>query len=119
MQQKIGKNVIARANYVYREAHDQISKSSRTDSATKTTITEYNNISKVNAEPISTLTDPTLSNIGISANKVYLFKTADGKKGLIAITSMTKRTGTIETANGEWVKDTEYYRVVITTKVIA
>ena len=32
---------------------------------------------------------------------------------------MTKRTGTIETANGEWVKDTEYYRVVITTKVIA
>ena len=80
---------------------------------------EYNNISKVNAEPISTLTDPTLSNIGISANKVYLFKTADGKKGLIAITSMTKRTGTIETANGEWVKDTEYYRVVITTKVIA
>ncbi|STM15721.1 TonB-dependent receptor [Escherichia coli] len=38
LQQKIGKNVIARANYVYREAHDQISKSSRTDSATKTTI---------------------------------------------------------------------------------
>ncbi len=35
LQQKIGKNVIARANYVYREAHDQISKSSRTDSATK------------------------------------------------------------------------------------
>ena len=86
---------------------------------TTLTITEYNNISKVNAEPISTLTAPTLSNIGISANKVYLFKTADGKKGLIAITSMTKRTGTIETANGEWVKDTEYYRVVITTKVIA
>ena len=86
---------------------------------TTLTITEYNNISKVNTEPISTLTDPTLSNIGISANKVYLFKTADGKKGLIAITSMTKRTGTIETANGEWVKDTEYYRVVITTKVIA
>ena len=55
---------------------------------TTLTITEYNNISKVN-------------------------------KGLIAITSMTKRTGTIETANGEWVKDTEYYRVVITTKVIA
>ncbi|MGQ7148084.1 hypothetical protein ACUOA8_57435, partial [Escherichia sp. SS-MK2] len=41
-----GKNVIARANYVYREAHDQISKSSRTDSATKTTITEYNNDGK-------------------------------------------------------------------------
>ncbi len=34
LQQKIGKNVIARANYVYREAHDQMSKSSRTDSAT-------------------------------------------------------------------------------------
>lgn len=46
LQQKIGKNVIARANYVYREAHDQISKSSRTDSATKTTITEYNNDGK-------------------------------------------------------------------------
>ncbi|EOT4562924.1 TonB-dependent receptor, partial [Shigella flexneri] len=42
LQQKIDKNVIARAS----EAHDQISKSSRTDSATKTTITEYNNDGK-------------------------------------------------------------------------
>lgn len=85
---------------------------------TTLTIAEYDNISKVNSGPISSLPDPALSNIEIAANKVYLFKTADGKKGLIAITGMTKCTGTIETANGEWVKDTEYYRVVITTKVI-
>lgn len=53
LQQKIGKNVIARANYVYREAHDQISKSSRTDSATKTTITEYNNDGKTKTHSFS------------------------------------------------------------------
>ncbi|EGO8188533.1 TonB-dependent receptor plug domain-containing protein [Escherichia fergusonii] len=46
LQQKITDNVIARANYVYRSAHDQISKTSHTDSATKTTITEYNNDGK-------------------------------------------------------------------------
>ncbi|STM58220.1 TonB-dependent receptor [Escherichia coli] len=37
----------------YREAHDQISKSSRTDSATKTTITEYNNDGKTKTHSFS------------------------------------------------------------------
>lgn len=85
--------------------------------ATDLTIAEYNAISKVNADPISSLPDPTLASIGIAANKVYLFQTADGKKGLVAITEMTRRTGTIESAAGEWVKDTEYYKTVLTTKV--
>lgn len=86
--------------------------------ATGLTIADYNAISKVNAAPISSLPDPTLSTIEIAANKVYLFQTADGKKGLIAITEMTRRSGTIESAAGEWVKDTEYYKTVLTTKVM-
>ncbi|HBC2947062.1 TPA: TonB-dependent receptor plug domain-containing protein [Escherichia coli O146] len=43
IQQKIGSNIIARTSYVYREAHNQISKKSRTDRVSKTTITEYDN----------------------------------------------------------------------------
>lgn len=80
------------------------------------TVSEYNAISQIDSSPITSLADPTLSAVELKQNKVYLFKTADGKKGLLAVTGLTNRTGTIQDAAGEWIKDYVYRRVVMTTK---
>lgn len=85
LQQKIGKNVIARANYVYREAHDQISKSSRTDSATKTTITEYNSDGKTKTHSFSLsfeLTEPCISAADINPQIVFSYIKSKGNLSL-------------------------------------
>lgn len=42
---------------------------------------EFNAISQVDATPIENLADPTSEVLAIQADKVYLFKTANGKKG--------------------------------------
>lgn len=86
LQQKIGKNVIARANYVYREAHDQISKSSRTDSATKTTITEYNNDGKTKTHSFNLsfeLAEPLhISQVDINPQIVFSYIKSKGNLSL-------------------------------------
>ena len=46
---------------------------------------EFNAISQVDATPIENLADPTSEVLAIQADKVYLFKTANGKKGLICL----------------------------------
>ncbi|EOA1019225.1 SbmA/BacA-like family transporter [Escherichia coli] len=86
LQQKISKNVIARANYVYREAHDQISKSSRTDSATKTTITEYNNDGKTKTHSFNLsfeLAEPLhISQVDINPQIVFSYIKSKGNLSL-------------------------------------
>lgn len=84
---------------------------------TSLTIANYNAISKVDATPITTLADPTLDAVALQANKVYVFKTANGKKGLIGVTTVTSKTGTVESFNGEW-KPTTYAEVSLTTKTV-
>lgn len=88
-------------------------------SLTNLSINEYKAITNVDSTPISSLSDPTLSTVEIANNKVYLYKTSDGKKGLFAITKMAKRTGTIENADGKWEKEYTYWRVTFSTKTIA
>lgn len=83
------------------------------------TLAEYDRISKIDSAPIVALPEPARSVVGIEPGKVYLFKTAGGEIGLIAIREMTQRTGTIESAGGEWIEDTPYYRVALTTKIVA
>ena len=41
---------------------------------------EFNAISQIDATPIENLADPTSEALAIQANKIYLFKTANGKK---------------------------------------
>lgn len=85
-----------------------------------TTLTqaEYTKITRVNAAGILSLTDPTLDLIALQAGKVYLFKTANGKKGLISISTLTQKTGTIENVNGQWEPGTAYTEVALTTKTV-
>ena len=89
---------------------------------TTLTTTDYNAITKVNAAPITSLPDPTLDVVAIQVGKVYLFKTANGKKGLISIptgspTAIAPKTGTIEDVSGKWEAGT-YYEVKLTTKTV-
>lgn len=79
---------------------------------------EFNAISQVDATPIENLTDPTSEVLAIQANKVYLFKTANGKKGLISIQKITAKTGTIEVSPDNWVENTKYSWVELLTKTI-
>jgi hypothetical protein len=85
-----------------------------------TTITPaaYNAITKVNATPITSLPDPTLDVVALQSGKVYLFKTANGRKGLINVTAVAAKTGTIEDVNGQWVPATSYSEVTLSTKTV-
>lgn len=85
---------------------------------TSLTPADYNAISQVDDTPIISLSDPQDDAVRIEKDKIYLFKTADGKKGLIHITSLSSKKGTIENAGGEWVEDTQYYEVKLNTKTI-
>ena len=80
---------------------------------------EFNAISQVDATPIESLADPTSEVLAIQANKVYLFKTANGKKGLICIQKITAKTGTIEVSPDNWVENTKYSWVQLLTKTVA
>lgn len=84
---------------------------------TSLTGADYNNITQVNATPITSLPDPTLDAVKIESGKVYLFKTASGKKGLVHILSLSRKNGMIEIANNEWA-DSTYYEAAITTKTV-
>lgn len=86
---------------------------------TALTKTEYDAITQVNASVIISLPDPTGNAVKIENGRVYLFKTENGKKGLIYISALAAKTGTIEKVSGEWVKNTSYYQVTVTTKVLA
>ena len=79
---------------------------------------EFNAISQVDATPIESLADPTSEVLAIQANKVYLFKTANGKKGLICIQKITAKTGTIEVSPDNWVENTKYSWVQLLTKTV-
>lgn len=79
---------------------------------------EFNAISQVDATPIENLADPTSEVLAIQANKVYLFKTANGKKGLICIQKITGKTGTIEVSPDNWVENTKYSWVQLLTKTV-
>ena len=80
---------------------------------------EFNAISQVDATPIENLADPTSEVLAIQADKVYLFKTANGKKGLICIQKITAKTGTIEVSPNNWVENTKYSWVQLLTKTVA
>lgn len=80
---------------------------------------EFNAISQVDATPIENLADPTSEVLAIQADKVYLFKTANGKKGLICIQKITAKTGTIEVSPDNWVENTKYSWVQLLTKTVA
>lgn len=82
---------------------------------TTMTVAEYNAINNVDATPITSLADPTQDVVQLQAGKIYLFKTANGKKGLINVTAIASKTGTVEHANGEW-KSAAYSEVSLSTK---
>lgn len=84
-----------------------------------TTLTkaQYDAISEVDAAPINALADPTQDAVKLVKGKVYLFKTASGKKGLIHLADLSSKTGTVESATGEWVKNTAYSQATLTAKV--
>jgi len=85
---------------------------------TSLTPTQYNAITQVDAAPITTLEDPTLDVVKLEAGSTYLFKTANGKKGLIHVTAVTTKTGTIENVNGQWQEGVAYHEVTLTTKTV-
>ncbi|MCH5598982.1 hypothetical protein [Niabella ginsengisoli] len=91
---------------------------SATFDSTTLSAAEYNGISQVNAGAIASLPDPTQNVIPIRSGKVYLFKTANGKKGLIHISALTQKSGTIENTNGEWVAQTNYYEATLSSKTV-
>lgn len=85
---------------------------------TALTPAQYNAVTNVDATPITSLADPTEDAVQIQAGKVYVFKTTNGKKGLINVTTVTAKTGTIENPNGQWVQGVSYSEVSLNTKTI-
>lgn len=79
---------------------------------------QYDAIAQIDATPISSLTDPAQNAVKLVVGKVYLFKTANGKKGLFYLETLTQKTGTIENLAGEWNANTTYYLASFTTKVL-
>ena len=75
----------------------------------------YREISQVDATPIAELDDPDLDAVQLETGNVYLFKTENGKKGLIHVTSLTRKTATVENADGQWA-ERAFYEVGLTTK---
>jgi len=85
-----------------------------------TTLTkaQYDAITEVDASPVNALADPSQNSVRLQKGKVYLFKTASGKKGLVHVADLTSKTGMVESATGEWVANTAYSQTTITTKVV-
>lgn len=85
-----------------------------------TTLTkaQYDAVGQVDITPVSTLANPDKDAVKLVNGKVYVFKTANGKKGLIYISALTAKTGTIESTTGEWIANTAYHQATLTTKVI-
>lgn len=87
--------------------------------ATSYTTAQFNGINQVDGSLISSLSDPQKDTVRLENNKVYLFKTANGKKGLVSITGLTRKTGTIEVTANNWVPGSAYYEALITAKTLA
>jgi hypothetical protein len=85
---------------------------------TALTKAQYDAITQVDATPIISLPEPASDAVKLVTGKVYLFKTASGKKGLIYVSALVAKTNTIENISGQWVKDTPYHQATITTKVV-
>ncbi|HEY0670278.1 MAG TPA: hypothetical protein VGD22_19000 [Sphingobacteriaceae bacterium] len=84
---------------------------------TTLTAANYNAITKVDAAPITGLADPSLDAVAIQAGKVYLYKTADGEKGLIYVRLISAKTGKVEGVDGQW-SDTPYSEVTLSAKTV-
>lgn len=80
---------------------------------------DYDNITRVDSESIASIADPGKDAIQVEPNKVYVFKTSNGRKGLVCILQLTSQTGTIETSEGEWTEDTSYHQASISTKILS
>lgn len=79
----------------------------------------YDDITRVDGSSISALPDPDQDAVKLVKDKVYLFKTAGGKKGLICASVLSGKRGTIENTSGEWIENTLYYQVTLTVKSLA
>ena len=84
---------------------------------TDLTPANYRAITQVDAAPITSLPDPGNDAVELEAGNVYLFKTQNGKKGLIHITAMSSKTATVEQASGEWAEQT-IREISLTTKTV-
>lgn len=82
------------------------------------TAAQFNAISQVEPIAISSLQDPALDVVRIQNGKVYLFKTANGKKGLIHVSALAQKSATIENAQGNWVPQTRYFEATVVTKTV-
>jgi len=87
-------------------------------SLTAMTVAEYSAITNVNAAAITALADPTQDIVQVLAGKIYLFKAANGKKGLIHVSAVTAKTGTIENVSGEWKPATAYSELTLSSKTM-
>ncbi|WP_346239369.1 hypothetical protein ABDK00_006620 [Niabella insulamsoli] len=85
---------------------------------TTLTAAQYQAITQVDAAPINAIADPTLDVVRVQNGKVYVYKTSAGEKGLIHVTGLTQKSGTIENVNSEWVPQTNYYEATVTTKSV-
>lgn len=85
---------------------------------TTLTVAEFNEISQVNDAAIESLPDPTLDVVRIEAGTIYLFKTTNGKKGLIHVSGLSQKRGTIEHTDGAWVPGTTYFEATVRTKTV-
>ena len=83
--------------------------------STDLTPANYRAITQVDAAPIASLPEPDRDAVQLEAGNVYLFKTQNGKKGLIHITALSSKTATVEQANGGWAEQT-IHEVSLTTK---
>lgn len=86
---------------------------------------EYDAITKVDASPIKGIPEPTGETVELVNGKVYVFKTADGKKGLFKVESLADKTATVEVLPDEehsanWWKEGYSYRLLsISAKIMA
>ncbi|MEC3880124.1 hypothetical protein [Parapedobacter sp. 10938] len=84
---------------------------------TEWTPADYRAVSRVDEALITALADPGLDTVKIEAGNVYLFKTANGKKGLIHVNALTRKTATLENTDGQW-EERSFYEVGFTTKTV-
>lgn len=84
---------------------------------TDLTPANYRAITRVDAAPITSLPDPGSDAVQLEAGNIYLFKTQNGKKGLIHITAMSSKAATVEQPNGGWAEET-IYEIELTTKTV-
>jgi hypothetical protein len=91
---------------------------SATFELTTLTLAQFDAIPATDASVITALADPAQDAVQLTNGKIYVFKTANGKKGLIHVAALTNATGTIEDASGNWIEKTTYSKVSIRTKTV-